>query len=111
MAGRPPGPPADRRLALGVDGGDEQGAGQAEVLEEVDELLLAAVDTEGKPSVGYRARRAAKKAANSTEKSFEKAQKRAAKAQKKAAKQAAEARKAAKKQARNAKKQAKKVTS
>ena len=49
-------------------------------------LLLAAVDTEGKPSVGYRARRAAKKAADSTEKSFERAQKRAAKAQKKAAK-------------------------
>ena len=49
-------------------------------------LLLAAVDTEGKPSVGYRARRAARKAADSTEKSFEKAQKRAAKAQKKAAK-------------------------
>jgi uncharacterized membrane protein YphA (DoxX/SURF4 family) len=46
-------------------------------------LLLAAVDTEGKPSVGYRARRAATKAANSTEKSFERAQKRAAKAQKK----------------------------
>ena len=49
-------------------------------------LLLAAVDTEGKPSVGYRARRAAANAANSTEKSFEKAQKRAAKAQKKAGK-------------------------
>jgi uncharacterized membrane protein YphA (DoxX/SURF4 family) len=49
-------------------------------------LLIAAVDTEGKPSVGYRARRAAKKAAASTEKSLEKAQKRAAKAQKKAEK-------------------------
>ena len=49
-------------------------------------LLLAAVDTEGRPSLGYRARRAAKKAATSTEKSLEKAQKRAAKAQKKAAK-------------------------
>ena len=49
-------------------------------------LLLAAVDTEGKPSVGYRARRAAHKAAESTEKSFAKAQKRAAKAQKKAQK-------------------------
>ena len=46
-------------------------------------LLLAAVDTEGKPSVGYRARRAAKKATESTEKSIERAQKRAAKAQKK----------------------------
>jgi uncharacterized membrane protein YphA (DoxX/SURF4 family) len=41
-------------------------------------LLLAAVDTEGKPSVGYRARRAAKKAADATER----AQKRATKAQK-----------------------------
>jgi putative oxidoreductase len=49
-------------------------------------LLLAAVDTEGKPSVGYRARRAAHKAAEATEKNFAKAQKRAAKAQKKAAK-------------------------
>ena len=49
-------------------------------------LLLAAVDTEGKPSVGYRARRAAKKAAASTEKSFEQASKRAAKAQKRAEK-------------------------
>ncbi len=49
-------------------------------------LLLAAVDTEGKPSVGYRARKTAKAAAEGTEKSFEKAQKRAAKAQKKAEK-------------------------
>jgi putative oxidoreductase len=54
-------------------------------------LLLAAVDTEGKPSVGYRARRAAKKAANSTERSFEKAQKRAAKAQRKGEKRATKA--------------------
>jgi putative oxidoreductase len=52
-------------------------------------LLLASVDTEGKPSVGYRARRAGKKAAGATEKSFAKAQKRAAKAQKKAQKKAA----------------------
>src|SRR3712207_430992 len=42
-------------------------------------LLLAAVDTEGKPSVGYRARRAAEKAAAGTEKGVAKAQKRAAK--------------------------------
>jgi putative oxidoreductase len=49
-------------------------------------LLLAAVDTEGKPSVGYRARRAAKKAAEGTEKGIEKAQKRATKAQKKSEK-------------------------
>ena len=49
-------------------------------------LLLAAVDTEGKPSVGYRARRAAGKAADATEKNFAKAQKRAAKAQKQAEK-------------------------
>lgn len=46
-------------------------------------LLLAAVDTEGKPSVGYRARRAARTAADSTEKSLAKAQKRAAKAHRK----------------------------
>ena len=46
-------------------------------------LLLAAVDTEGKPSVGYRARRAATKAADSTERSLERAQKRAARAQRK----------------------------
>ena len=45
-------------------------------------LLLAVVDTEGKPSVGYRARRAARKTADSTEKSFARAQKRATKAQK-----------------------------
>jgi uncharacterized membrane protein YphA (DoxX/SURF4 family) len=70
----------------------------------VGALLLAAVDTEGKPSVGYRARRAAKHATEATEKQLAKAQKQAAKMQKQAAKQA----KAAKKQA---KKQAKKVTS
>jgi putative oxidoreductase len=46
-------------------------------------LLIAAVDTEGRPSVGYRARRAAAKATDSTEKSLERAQKRAAKAQRK----------------------------
>ncbi|MGY1812809.1 hypothetical protein [Blastococcus sp. SYSU D00820] len=49
-------------------------------------LLLAAVDTEGRPSVGYRARRAAKKASAATEKSLAQAQKRAAKAEKKAQK-------------------------
>ena len=49
-------------------------------------LLIAAVDTEGKPSVGYRARRAATKAADNTERSLERAQKRAAKAQRKAEK-------------------------
>jgi putative oxidoreductase len=54
-------------------------------------LLIAAVDTEGRPSVGYRARRAAKRAAQSTEKSYDKASKRAAKAQKKAAKKAKKA--------------------
>ena len=74
-------------------------------------LLFAAVDTQGKPSVGWRARRAAGSVAEATEKNLTKAQKAAAKAQKKAAKQAADARKAAKKQARSAKKQAKKVTS
>ena len=55
-------------------------------------LLIAAVDTEGRPSVGYRARRAAKRAAENTERSYDKAAKRAAKAQKKAAKQAKKAR-------------------
>jgi putative oxidoreductase len=55
-------------------------------------LLLAAVDTEGKPSVGYRTRRAARKAADGTEKSFAKASKRAAKAQKKAEKRIKKAR-------------------
>jgi uncharacterized membrane protein YphA (DoxX/SURF4 family) len=74
-------------------------------------LLLAAVDTEGKPSVGWRARRAAGRAAEATEKNLAKAQKAAAKAQKKGAKQAADARKRAKQQAKAAKKQAKKVTS
>ena len=54
-------------------------------------LLIAAVDTEGRPSVGYRAKRAARRAAESTEKSYDKAAKRAAKAQKKAAKQAKKA--------------------
>lgn len=49
-------------------------------------LLIAAVDTEGKPSVGYRARRAANKAADSTERSLERAQRRAARAQRKAEK-------------------------
>jgi putative oxidoreductase len=49
-------------------------------------LLIAAVDTEGKPSVGYRARRAAKRTANATEKNYAKAQKRATKAQRKAEK-------------------------
>ena len=51
-------------------------------------LLLAAVDTEGKPSVGWRARKTAGAAAAAAEASYEKATKRAAKAQKKAAEQA-----------------------
>jgi putative oxidoreductase len=59
-------------------------------------LLIAAVDTEGRPSVGYRAKRAAKLAAKATEESYEKASKRAGKAQKKAARKA-------KKQAKKAK--------
>ncbi|MEX5719311.1 DoxX family protein [Geodermatophilus maliterrae] len=50
-------------------------------------LLIAAVDTEGRPSVGYRARRAAKRAASATERSLEDAQKRAAKAEKRTKKQ------------------------
>jgi uncharacterized membrane protein YphA (DoxX/SURF4 family) len=72
-------------------------------------LLLAAVDTEGRPSVGWRAKRVASRAAEATEKNVAKAQKAAAKAQKKASKQAAEAKKQAKKQARSVKKQAQKV--
>ncbi|MBN1091296.1 DoxX family protein [Blastococcus sp. TML/M2B] len=55
-------------------------------------LLLAAVDTEGRPSVGYRARRSARAAAAATEHGFEKASKRAAKAQKKAEKKLKKAR-------------------
>jgi uncharacterized membrane protein YphA (DoxX/SURF4 family) len=49
-------------------------------------LLIAAVDTEGKPSVGYRARRAAHRAADATERNIERAQKRAARAQRKSEK-------------------------
>jgi putative oxidoreductase len=51
-------------------------------------LLIAAVDTEGKPSVGFRAKQTAEKAVAGAEASYEKASKKAAKAQKKAAKQA-----------------------
>jgi uncharacterized membrane protein YphA (DoxX/SURF4 family) len=54
-------------------------------------LLIAVVDTEGKPSVGFRARRAAHNVAEATEKNFAKAQKRAEKAQKKAKKAAKKA--------------------
>ena len=72
-------------------------------------LLLAAVDTEGRPSVGWRAKRVASRAAEATEKNVARAQKAAAKAQKKATKQAAEAKKQAKKQAKSVKKQAQKV--
>jgi len=50
-------------------------------------LLLAAVDTEGKPSVGWWARRSASAAAAAAEASYEKASKKASKAQKKASKQ------------------------
>jgi putative oxidoreductase len=66
----------------------------------VGALLLAAVDTEGKPSVGWRARRAARKATDATEKQLARAQKKAEKVQKQAAKQAKQARREAKKQAR-----------
>ncbi len=51
-------------------------------------LLIAAVDTEGKPSAGWRVRRAGDKAIAAAEANYEKASKKAAKAQKKAAKQA-----------------------
>jgi uncharacterized membrane protein YphA (DoxX/SURF4 family) len=74
----------------------------------VGALLLAAVDTEGKPSVGWRARRAARRATDATEKQLAKAQKKAEREQTKAAKQAKHARTEAKKQAKAAKK---KVTS
>ena len=50
-------------------------------------LLIATVDTEGKPSVGWWTRKTASKAAAAAEASYERAQKRAAKAQKRAAKQ------------------------
>ena len=50
-------------------------------------LLIAAVDTEGKPSVGWWTRKTASKAAAAAEARYERAQKRAAKAQKRAAKQ------------------------
>ena len=50
-------------------------------------LLIAAVDTEGRPSVGYRARRAAKRATSATERTLEDAQKRAAKAERRTKKQ------------------------
>ncbi len=63
-------------------------------------LLIAAVDTEGRPSVGYRARRAAKKAAGATEKQVEAAQKRAAKAHRKAAARARKAQRRARRAAR-----------
>jgi uncharacterized membrane protein YphA (DoxX/SURF4 family) len=51
-------------------------------------LLIAAVDTEGKPSVGWWAKRTAASAAAAAEASYERASKKAAKAQKRAAKQA-----------------------
>ncbi|WP_299955012.1 DoxX family protein [uncultured Modestobacter sp.] len=50
-------------------------------------LLIAAVDTEGKPSVGWWAKRTANSAAAAAEASYEKASKKAVKAQKRAAKQ------------------------
>ncbi|MPQ97964.1 DoxX family membrane protein [Modestobacter sp. I12A-02628] len=58
-------------------------------------LLIAAVDTEGRPSVGWWAKRSAAGAAAAAEASFTKAQKNAAKAQKNAAKQAKKAKKSA----------------
>lgn len=63
-------------------------------------LLIASVDTEGKPSVGYRAKKTAESVVAGAEASYEKASKKAAKAQKKASKQAKSAQKAAKKQAK-----------
>jgi putative oxidoreductase len=63
-------------------------------------LLIAAVDTEGRPSVGYRARRAAHRAAEATEKNVAEAQKRAAKAQKKAERRAKRSQRRVKKASR-----------
>ena len=51
-------------------------------------LLIAAVDTEGRPSVGWRAKKTAGAAAAAAEATYERASKKAAKAQKRAAKQA-----------------------
>lgn len=48
-------------------------------------LLIAAVDTEGKPSAGWRVKNASERTINKAEKKFEKASKKAEKAQKKAA--------------------------
>jgi putative oxidoreductase len=50
-------------------------------------LLIAAVDTEGKPSVGWWTKKTAGRAAAAAEASYERASKKAAKAQKRAAKQ------------------------
>ncbi|MBY3553419.1 DoxX family protein [Modestobacter lapidis] len=50
-------------------------------------LLIAAVDTEGRPSVGWLTRKTAGRAAAAAEASYERASKKAAKAQKRAAKQ------------------------
>ncbi len=58
-------------------------------------LLIAAVDTEGKPSTGWRVRRAGDKAIAAAEANYEKASKKAAKAQKRAAKQAKATKKSA----------------
>ncbi|SDF63399.1 Uncharacterized membrane protein YphA, DoxX/SURF4 family [Klenkia brasiliensis] len=63
-------------------------------------LLIAAVDTEGKPSAGWRVRRASDTAIAKAEAKFEKAQKKAEKAQKKASRGRTQ---------RKLKKQAKKV--
>ena len=57
----------------------------------VGALLLASVDTEGKPSVGWRARRAAKRAGELSDKNLAKAQKNALKTQQRAAKKAGKA--------------------
>ena len=48
-------------------------------------LLIAAVDTEGKPSAGWRVKNVSERTINKAEKKFEKASKKAEKAQKKAA--------------------------
>src|ERR687893_196364 len=72
---------ADKQLPVQVPRDVEQWV-------KADAAVKVAAGTEGKPSVGYRARKAAKRAADATEKNLEKAQKRAAKAQKTAEKKA-----------------------
>ena len=69
-------------------------------------LLIAAVDTEGKPSAGWRVRRAGDKAIAKAEANYAKASKKAEKLQKQAAKGSNRAQRKIAKQAKSAKKSA-----